>query len=87
MSGQHASDHILINLDVEDQGDLVGYALVTEVRVSAFHLEDSRNQFRRRPSGAGFAASLRCEPQAVLSFHQCAMEAENCGGLQDNGGP
>ncbi len=38
--GQHAPYHILINLDVEDQGDLIGYALVTEVRVSAFHLED-----------------------------------------------
>ena len=85
MPGQHASDHILISLDVEDQGDLVGYALVTEVRVSAFHLEDCRNQFRRRPTGARFVTSFRCEQQAVLPFHQCSMEAENCGGFQDNG--
>ena len=70
MPGQHASDHILINLDVEDQRDLVGYALVTEVRVSAFHLEDCGNQFRRGPTGARFATSFRCEQQAVLTFHQ-----------------
>ena len=38
--GQYASNHILINLDVENQGDLVGDALVPEFRVSAFHLED-----------------------------------------------
>ena len=86
MPGQHAPYNILINLDVEDQGDLVGYALVTEVRVSAFHLEDCRYQFRRRPAGARFATSFRCEQQAVLPFHQCSMEAENCGWLQDNGG-
>ena len=40
MPGQHASDNILINLDVAGQGDLIGYVLVTEVRVSTFHLED-----------------------------------------------
>jgi len=40
MSGQYVPYHILINLDIEDEGDLVGNALVAETRVSAFHLED-----------------------------------------------
>ncbi len=39
MPGQHAPYNILINLDVEDQGNLVGNTLVTEVRVTTFHLE------------------------------------------------
>ncbi len=85
MLRQHAPHNILINLDVEDWGDLVGDALVTEVRISAFHLEDCRNQFWRRPSGARLAASFRRENQAVLAFHQSSMAAENRGGLQDNG--
>ena len=38
--GQHAPHHILINLDIEDLGDLVGDAVVTEAGVSAFHFDD-----------------------------------------------
>jgi len=37
---QHSPYNILINLNIEDQGDLVGDALTTEVRISAFHLDD-----------------------------------------------
>ena len=59
MLSQRASDHIPINLDVEDQGDLVGYVLVAEIRVSAFRLEDRRNQFRRRPFGARLGTRFR----------------------------
>jgi hypothetical protein len=40
MFGQNAPYHILIKLGIEDQANLVGYSLVAEVRVSAFHLED-----------------------------------------------
>ncbi len=40
---QHAPHHILVNLDIEDEGDLVSDALVAEVRVSAFHLDDCQN--------------------------------------------
>jgi len=38
--GQHAPHHILIYLDIEDYGNLIGNALLTEARVSAFHLDD-----------------------------------------------
>ncbi len=40
MPGQDAPYYILINLDIEDQGDLVGDALVTEDGVSVFHFDD-----------------------------------------------
>ncbi len=82
--GQHAPYQILINLDIEEQGNLLGDALATEFRVSTFHLDDRGDQFRRRSSGTRLATSFRREKQAVLTFHQCAMEAEYRGGLQDN---
>ncbi len=85
MPGEHAPHYILINLKFEDQGDLVGDALITEARISAFHLDDRRDQFRRRSDGTRLATISRREQQAVLMFHQCSMEAENCGGFQDNG--
>jgi len=40
MFGQYSPHHILINLDIEDQRDLIGDALVTEVGISSFHLDD-----------------------------------------------
>ncbi len=38
--GQHTSYHILINLDAEDKGELIGDAPVFESRDSAFRLDD-----------------------------------------------
>lgn len=83
--GQHPPYQALINLEIEDQGNLIGDVPVTEIRVPAFHLDDHGDQFRRRSFGTRLATSFWCEEQAVLPFDQRAMEAEDRGGLQDNG--
>ena len=85
MPGQHAPYYILINLDIEDQGDLVGDALLTEAGVSAFHLDDCRNEFRRWSDGTWLTTIFRREQPGVLPFHQRSMGAENGGGLKDDG--
>ncbi len=85
MSGKHAPYYVLVNLEIEDQGNLIGDTLVTEVRVPAFHLDDHGDQFRRGSFGTLLAPGFRCEEKAVFPFDRCAMEAEHCGGLQDNG--
>jgi len=41
MLGQHATNYIFIDLYAEGQGNLISDPLVTEVRVSAFDLDDS----------------------------------------------
>ncbi len=81
MPSQYAPYNILINLDVEDQGDLVGNALVAEARVSTFHFDDCGDQLRSRSPGIRLATIFRCKQQVVLTFHQYSMEDENRGRL------
>ncbi len=48
---QNMSNHILINLDAEDKGELVGGAPASESRDSAFHPDDCGDQFLTRAFG------------------------------------
>ena len=83
--GQNAPYQVLVNLNVEDQGNLIGYTLVAKLWVPVFHFDDHGDQFCRGPFGTGLTTSLRCEEKAVLPFYQCAVEANYRGRLQDKG--
>lgn len=48
MFGQHPPHQILINLDIENQRDLIGNALVTEAGISSF----SRRLLKPNPEKA-----------------------------------
>lgn len=51
--GEHSSNRILIDLQVESQGYLIGDPLVAEARIPAFRFHNSRYQCRRWCFGSG----------------------------------
>ena len=57
--GKNASDHILVNFNVEGLGDNQSDSRAAEAWVSALQLDDGVNQLFRRALGTGLAASAR----------------------------
>jgi hypothetical protein len=56
---------------------LLGDAYTAEPRVAALQLNDGRDEFCRRPFGAGFAATVRGgKEQAILTINQRLVEFE-----------
>jgi hypothetical protein len=56
--GQHAADDVLIDIETEYKGDLLGDAPATESGIPSFHLNDRGDQLRRRPFRAWFSTAL-----------------------------
>ncbi|MCK7497882.1 MAG: hypothetical protein MZW92_49405 [Comamonadaceae bacterium] len=82
MLREHAANDILVNRDAEDMRDLLGDAHAAETRIAPLHLDDGCNEFRGRTFGTGFAAMRRGrKEQAVLAIHQCPVEFEQRGRL------
>ena len=47
MFGEDAAHYVFVQFDAERMANLLGNPQMAEVRVSGFHFDDSRDQFRR----------------------------------------
>jgi len=74
---EDAAHDIFVDLHAEVVRDLLRDAHTAETRIAPLHLDDRRDEFRRRTFGTGFAAMGRGgKEQAVLSIHQGLVELE-----------
>src|SRR6202521_3899946 len=74
---EHASYDILVDVGAEGMRYLLGDAYTAEFRVAALQFNDGRDEFCRRPFGAGFAATVGGgKEQAILTINQRLVEFE-----------
>jgi hypothetical protein len=83
---QDPADHILINRDSERQVDLICNLGASPGWIALFHLDDSANQIRRLTFWTWFVSLLGRKQQPILPLNQSAMEAQQRGRLEENGG-
>ena len=86
MSAQNTANYILIDLDAESQRDLLGNARTAPTGIPPLHSHDGVDKFSVRSLRAGSTPALGRKQQAVLAFPQQAVQMEQRGGLQDDGG-
>ena len=78
--GEHAADDILVDLDAEGIGDLLGDADAAEPRITGLDLDDRRDEFRGRSFRTGLASfGRRRKEQVILAIDQRVMELEQGG--------
>jgi len=59
VSGEHAPNDVLVDLDAEGSSDLLGDAHAAKVRIATLQRDDGGDEFRARALWAGFAARRR----------------------------
>jgi hypothetical protein len=72
--GENPSNHVLVDLDVERQGDLLGDSRTAPAGITLLHFDDRTDEFCARTSRAGLPAAIRGEQHPVLSFAQRFMK-------------
>ena len=87
MCCQDAPDDILIDLDTEGVGDLLGNPRAAETRIAPFQLDNGVDQFLRRSFGTRFGPVAGREKPMILALEQCRVESEQGGRPQDEGSP
>ena len=86
MFGKRPAYDVLVEVDTESIGDLLGDAYAAEFGIAPFQLNNCPDEFGRGPFRAGFAPTRRGrEEQAVFVIDQGFMELEQCYGLDDCG--
>jgi hypothetical protein len=77
VSSEDSTNQILVDLHAEGMSDLLGDSHIAETRVAPLHLDDGRDEFRRRTFGTRFAAMRRRgKEQPVFPIHQGLVELE-----------
>jgi hypothetical protein len=84
MKAQDTANNVLIDLDAESQGDLLGDAGTAPVGITTFHCNDGVDQLSVRSLWARPTSALRRKQHAVLSFPQHSVEMQQSGRLQNN---
>lgn len=74
--------NILIDLNAESQGQLLGNSATAPARIELFDFNECLDEFRRRSLRPRLSASFRREQTLILSLHQRCMEGEDGGRLQ-----
>src|SRR6516225_3496344 len=57
--GKNPSNHVLVDLDVERQGDLLRDSRTAPVGIAFLHFDDRMNEFCARSFRAGLATAIR----------------------------
>jgi len=78
VSGEHAPNDILVDLDAKGPSDLLGDAHAAKVRIAIRQRDDGGDEFRGRALWAGFAARRRRggEEPVVFPPYQGLAELE-----------
>jgi hypothetical protein len=86
MNAQDTANNILVDFNVESQGDLLGDSGTTPVGITSFQFNDCVDEFFIRSFRAGLTPALGRKQHAVLSLRQHVVEMEQSGRLQDDSG-
>jgi hypothetical protein len=82
MLGNHAPYRVFVCLYVKRQGFLISDSLVAKTRILLFHLDNSRDEFRRRAFRPGKRPiSFRRKQLPVPALHEQSMEVQDRGRL------
>jgi len=72
--GEHAAHDVLVDVDAEDQGNLLGDPPAAEAWVSLFYLDNGAAQLRRGPLRAWLSPAVGRKQLAVLASYECPVE-------------
>ena len=86
MNAQDTANNILVDLDAESQRDLLSNAGTAPAGITPFHCNDGVDEFFLRSLRARPTPALGRKQHAVLSFPQHAVEMQQSGRLQNDGG-
>jgi hypothetical protein len=86
MNAQDTANNVLIDLDAESQYDLLSDAGTAPVGIAPFHCYDGVDEVFVRSLRARPTPALGRKQQAVLSFPEHAVQMEQSGRLQNDGG-
>jgi hypothetical protein len=86
VNAQDAANNILVDLDAESERDLLSNAGTAPAGIAPFHCYNGVNKLFLRSLGTRPTPALGRKQQAVLSFPQQAVEMEQSGRLQNDGG-
>ena len=86
MNAQDTANNIPVDFNAESQGDLLGDAGATPVRIATFQFNDCVNEFLIRSFRARRTSVLERKQQPVLTFSQRLVEMQKSGRLQDDCG-
>ena len=81
--GEHSADHVLVDLDVEGQTDLLGDPRTAPPGITPLHRHHGIHEDFGWPFGAG-ATAPGCKQPAVLARAQRPMESQNRRWSQDD---
>ena len=82
MGRQNPADHILVNVDPEGLGDLLGNSGTTPPRIAPLELEDRLNQVGRGPFGPGLLLRVEEKRSRYLRCLSARMKRNRLEGLR-----
>src|SRR5450631_522701 len=85
MPSEDAAHDILVDLDAERMGYLLGNARTTEARIAVLHFEDRRDEILRGPFRPWSLTGSGREQQSIFPLDQRPMKAQQRRGLNSNG--
>src|SRR5208337_3481529 len=86
MCCQNPADHIFVDLDAESLGQVLGNLRTAKAGIASLEFTDGLDQVRGGPFGARLALRTGGVEASRFAFQEPTMEAQQGGGLEDNGG-
>ena len=83
--GLNAADHILVQLDPEDLGQLLCDLPAAQVRIASFEFSDGLDHVLSGPFRAGFVPVAAGIEPFEFELCECPMTTEQGGGLYEDG--
>ena len=83
---ENPSNHVLVDLDVERPGDLLGDSRTAPAGITLLHFDDRTDEFCARSFRAGLLTAIRGEQHAVLLFAHGFVKAKQCRRFQNDCG-
>ena len=85
VGSKDTANHVLVDLDSESQGDLLGDSGTTPSGIALLHLDHRFNQILARSFWAGCAVVFRGEQQTVFTIYYGLAEVQKSRGFQRDG--
>ena len=82
--GENTPHQVLVDLDAERLGELLGDSGAAKARVARLHLDDGVDELLRRALGSGLAQTACREQPPVLSLLERLVELEERGNAHDD---
>ena len=84
-TGENPSNRVIVDGDVESEGNLLSDARTAPRGIALLHLDDGVDEFFVGSPGSGLASAFRGENQAVLALGQDLVKAQKGRRLQHDG--